>query len=47
LGFALCADLARDHRVAGIDRRSPSPALRRTTADAIRENLHIGRCASA
>jgi len=42
LGSALCAGLARGHRVAGIDRRSPSPALRRTAAGAIRENLRIG-----
>jgi hypothetical protein len=32
LGSVLCADLARDHRVVGIDRRPPSPALRHSIA---------------
>ena len=41
LGSALCADLAHDHRVVGVDRRPPSPALRQAAPRAAWENLDI------
>ena len=41
LGSALCADLACDHRVVGVDRRQPSSALRQAAPRAAWENLDI------
>jgi len=41
LGSALCADLARDHRIVGIDRRPPSPALRKAAPRAAWEDIDI------
>jgi nucleoside-diphosphate-sugar epimerase len=41
LGSALCADLSRDHHVVGIDRRSPSAALKQAAPRAIWENIDI------
>jgi len=41
LGSALCADLARDHLIVGIDRRRPSPALRKSAPRAFWENIDI------
>ena len=41
LGSALCADLDRDHRIVGIDRRPPSPALRQAAPRAAWESIDI------
>ncbi|MGE5257790.1 MAG: NAD-dependent epimerase/dehydratase family protein [Hyphomicrobiales bacterium] len=41
LGSALCAGLAGDHRIVGVDLRHPSPALRQSTPEAVWENLDI------
>jgi len=41
LGSALCADLAADHRVVGIDRRPPSSALRQAAVRALWEDVDI------
>jgi nucleoside-diphosphate-sugar epimerase len=46
LGSALCADLARDHRIVGIDRRPPSPALRKAAPRAAWENIDISGAAA-
>ena len=45
LGSALCADLDRDHRIVGIDRRPPSPALRAAAPRAAWETLDISDAA--
>jgi nucleoside-diphosphate-sugar epimerase len=41
LGSALCAELSRDRPIVGIDRRPPSPALRKAAPRATWENLDI------
>jgi nucleoside-diphosphate-sugar epimerase len=41
LGSALCADMDRDQRIVGIDRRPPSPALRKAAPRAAWENLDV------
>jgi nucleoside-diphosphate-sugar epimerase len=41
LGSAICADLSQDHRVVGIDKRPPSPFLRKVASSAVWENLDI------
>jgi nucleoside-diphosphate-sugar epimerase len=46
LGSALCADLDRDHRIVGLDRRPPSPALQRAAPRAAWENVDISDAAA-
>jgi len=46
LGSAVCADLARDHRVIGIDKRPPSPLLRKSAPTAVWEGLDISNAES-
>ena len=41
LGSALCVDLAKDHRVIGVDRRPPSPDQRRAAPNARWEHADI------